>query len=83
MESAEIRQRHPVTDTNELQKLSTKLPSEPRLKHGVPMQVLRSLLLATLVQQLLCSHLRDTGDRLAGYFINKYWYYSYMAYTKQ
>jgi 1-acyl-sn-glycerol-3-phosphate acyltransferase len=83
MESAEIRQRHPVTDTNELQKLSTKPPSEPRLKHGVPMQVLRSLLLATWFNSCcvaICAT-QVIGSPL--YFINKYWYYSYMAYTKQ
>ncbi|OGE49137.1 hypothetical protein PENARI_c023G00633 [Penicillium arizonense] len=83
MESAESQQRHPVTDTNELQRLSTKPPSEPRLKHGVPMQVLRSLLLATWFN---CCCVAICATQVIGsplYFINKYWYYSYMAYTKQ
>ncbi|KAE8318059.1 acyltransferase-domain-containing protein [Aspergillus transmontanensis] len=56
---------------------------EPRLKHGIPMQVLRSLLLATwfncccvviLVTQVLGAPL---------YLISKDYYYAYMAYTKQ
>ncbi|KAJ5541944.1 hypothetical protein N7535_004363 [Penicillium sp. DV-2018c] len=85
MESAEVRQRKPPTATNtgELQQLSTKPPTEPRLKHGVPMQLLRSLLLVTWLD---CCIIAIYVTQLIGaplYLINKYWYYSYMAYTKQ
>ncbi|KAE8349798.1 TPR-like protein [Aspergillus coremiiformis] len=57
--------------------------AEPRLKHGIPMQVVRSLLLATwfncccvviLVTQMFGAPL---------YLIKKDYYYTYMAYTKQ
>ncbi|KAL2823991.1 hypothetical protein BDW59DRAFT_173120 [Aspergillus cavernicola] len=57
--------------------------AEPRLKHGIPMQVLRSLLLATwfncccvitLITQLVGSPL---------YFVNKRYYYAWMATTKR
>ncbi|KAI9367394.1 acyltransferase-domain-containing protein [Aspergillus egyptiacus] len=56
---------------------------EPRLKHGIPMQVLRTLLLATwfncccviiLMTQVIGSPL---------YFINKDYYYAWMASTKR
>ncbi|KAJ5081366.1 Phospholipid/glycerol acyltransferase [Penicillium alfredii] len=84
MDAAEVRQRKPtVKEASDLHKLSSKPPTEPRLKHGIPMQVLRSLLLGTwfncccvvlFVTQLVGSPL---------YLIHKDWYYSYMAHTKQ
>lgn len=85
MEPAEVRQRKPPTakDPGDLQKVSTTPPSEPRLKHGIPMQLLRSLLLMTWAD---CCIMAICVTQLIGaplYLINKYYYYSYMAYTKQ
>jgi 1-acyl-sn-glycerol-3-phosphate acyltransferase len=84
MDSAEVRQRKPTNgEASELLKHSSKPPTEPRLKHGITMQVVRSLLLAAwfngccivvFVTQLVGSPL---------YLIHKDYYYSYMAYTKQ
>jgi 1-acyl-sn-glycerol-3-phosphate acyltransferase len=84
MDSAEVRQRKPANgEASELLKHSSKPPTEPRLKHGITMQVVRSLLLAAwfngccivvFVTQLVGSPL---------YLIHKDYYYSYMAYTKQ
>ncbi|KAL4868504.1 hypothetical protein BDV12DRAFT_185872 [Aspergillus spectabilis] len=81
MNGAELRQRKPAA----LAKDNPQTPKydEPRLKHGIPMQVLRSLLLATwfncccviiLVTQFIGSPL---------YLINKDYYYAYMASTKR
>ncbi|CDM28131.1 hypothetical protein DTO013E5_3947 [Penicillium roqueforti] len=84
MESAEVRQRKPPTaNLGDLQQLSTKPPSDPRLKHGIPMQLLRSLLLMTWVD---CCIIAICVTQVIGsplYLINKRYYYSYMAYTKQ
>lgn len=85
MESSEVRQRKPPTaeDVSELLKHSSKPPTEPRLKHGVPMQILRSLLLAAWFN---CCCVVILATQLVGaplYLIHKDWYYSYMAFTKQ
>ncbi|KAF7596264.1 hypothetical protein BBP40_002408 [Aspergillus hancockii] len=87
MDDSDLRQRlqhsnqRPIGSTD--RKSQPLKDAEPRLKHGVPMQVFRSLLLATwfncccvaiLVTQLLGSPL---------YLIHKRYYYAYMAYTKQ
>ena len=84
MDSGEVRPRKPLAVTaSELQKHSSKPSTEPRLKYGITMQVLRSLLLAAwfngccivvFVTQLVGSPL---------YLINKDYFYYYMAYTKQ
>ncbi|KAJ5736557.1 uncharacterized protein N7483_001682 [Penicillium malachiteum] len=84
MSSTEARQRKPPTaEATELQKHTTKPPTDPRLKHGIAMQILRSLLLATWFD---CCIIIIFVTQLIGcplYFINKQWYYLYMAYTKQ
>lgn len=85
MESNETRQRKQLAakDASALLKHSSKPPTEPRLKHGVPMQVLRSALLAAWFNcccvVILCTQL--IGAPL--YLVDKDWYYSYMAHTKQ
>ena len=85
MDSAELRQRKLPTHlgASELQKHTSKPAAEPRLKHGIPMQVLRSILLATWFN---CCCVVILATQVVGsplYLINKDWYYSYMAYTKQ
>lgn len=84
MDSNEVRERRPATkDNTELLKRSTKPPTEPHLKHGVPMQILRSLLLSTWFN---CCVLVICVTQLVGcplYVINRRYYYAYMAYTKQ
>ncbi|KAL4917936.1 hypothetical protein BDW62DRAFT_210858 [Aspergillus aurantiobrunneus] len=81
MNGTDIRQRKPTVHA----KADSQTPrgAEPRLKHGIPMQVLRSLLLASwfncccviiLVTQVIGSPL---------YFFNKHYYYSWMASTKK
>ena len=85
MSSVEVRQRKPWTtqEATELQKRSSKPATRPYLKHGIPMQILRSLLLATWFN---CCCVVVFATQLVGsplYLINKDWYYSYMAYTKQ
>lgn len=82
MAEAEVRQRKPQGATD-LQELSTKPPTDPRLKHGLPMQVFRSLLMATWFN---CCCAVILATQLIGaplYLINKEYYYSYMAFTKQ
>ncbi|KAL4805997.1 protein prenylyltransferase [Aspergillus unguis] len=81
MNGTELRERKPTATTKD--DLQTPSDTEPRLKHGIPMQVLRSLVLATwfncccviiLVTQLVGSPL---------YFIKKEYYYAWMASTKK
>jgi len=81
MDSAEVRQSKP--SNGELLKQSSKPPTEPRLKHGITMQVLRSLLLAAWFNGccIVIAVTQLVGSPL--YLINKDYYYSYMAYTKQ
>ncbi|CAL5874095.1 uncharacterized protein PFLUO_LOCUS8382 [Penicillium psychrofluorescens] len=70
-------------DADLLKKLSSQPPTEPRLKHGIPMQVLRALMLGTWLN---CCCIVVFATQLVGaplYFINKHLYYSYMAYTKE
>ncbi|KAJ5080982.1 hypothetical protein N7456_013692 [Penicillium angulare] len=84
MSSAEVRQRKPpTTEATELQEQTTKPPTDPRLKHGIAMQLLRSLLLATWLDGccIILFVTQLVGSPL--YIINKEWYYLYMAYTKQ
>jgi 1-acyl-sn-glycerol-3-phosphate acyltransferase len=84
---SDIRQRIPASasvSTYDADKSHrTEKGAEQRLKHGLPMQVLRSLLLALwfngccvciFITQLIGSPL---------YFISKDYYYAYMAMTKQ
>ncbi|KAI9924374.1 hypothetical protein ASPWEDRAFT_100902 [Aspergillus wentii DTO 134E9] len=70
-----------VTDKDE--KLVHDKKTEPRLKHGIPMQVLRSLLLATWFD---CCCVIILATQLVGaplYLISKEYYYAYMAFTKE
>lgn len=89
MDSAEVRQRKPTAtepteqDITDLQEHSSKPAADPRLKHGISMQIIRSLLLAAWFE---CCIFTIFATQLIGsplYIINKDYYYSYMAYTKQ
>jgi len=86
MDSPELRQRKPapgLKGDNMVEKPQGSKDAEPRLKHGIPMQLLRSLLLATWFN---CCCIIIFTTQLIGsplYFINKDYYYSYMALTKQ
>ena len=87
METPELRQRRPDSSFDELPSKNEKLKpikeSEPRLKHGIPMQILRSLILSTWFD---CCCVIIVATQLIGsplYFINKRYYYSYMAHTKE
>ncbi|KAJ6122597.1 Phospholipid/glycerol acyltransferase [Penicillium capsulatum] len=84
MSSAEARQRKPQTaKASELQHKSIKPPTEPRLKHGIPMQLLRSLLLSTWFDCCCCVIFVTQLVGAPLYLIHKNYYYSYMAHTKQ
>lgn len=80
----ELRQRKPTEqEIASLQKNSSKPPTDPRLKHGISMQILRSLLLAAWFE---CCIFAIFATQLIGcplYLLNKDYYYTYMAYTKQ
>lgn len=84
MDSAELRMRKPSDgQSTVLLKHSSKPPTEPGLKHGITMQVLRSLLLAAWLNGccIVIVATQLVGSPL--YLINKDYFYSYMAYTKQ
>lgn len=86
MSSAEVRQRKPLgakANENELAKDTTQPPTEPRLKHGIPMQLLRSLLLSTWFDCCCCVIFVTQLIGSPLYLIHKEYYYSYMAHTKQ
>lgn len=84
MSSTEARQRKPPTkEATELQKQSTKPPTEPGLKHGIAMQILRSMALATWFNSCMVLIFITQLVGCPLYLINRSWYYSYMAYTKQ
>lgn len=90
MDQPELRQRKPESTVEVDGK--TRQPwddgngdeaKEPVLKHGLPMQVFRSLLLSTWFS---CCSLAIVATQLIGaplYFVNKRRYYQYMAFTKQ
>lgn len=85
MESAEIRQRREASDEapSKDQSPQCDIAAETRLKHGIPMQICRSLLLATWFN---CCCLVIFATQLIGaplYFINKEYFYAYMAHTKR
>ncbi|KAL4890424.1 hypothetical protein BDV59DRAFT_194976 [Aspergillus ambiguus] len=87
MEDNEVRQRKPASPepqpTGADGPTGTPKGDEPRLKHGIAMQLLRSLLLATWFN---CCCVIILATQVIGsplYFINKNYYYSYMAFTKQ
>lgn len=87
MEQAELRQRKLPTTVDVTDKTrddnGNEEDKEPVLKHGIPMQMLRSLLLATWFS---CSCVAIVATQLIGaplYFISKRRYYQYMAFTKQ
>ncbi|PYH94949.1 acyltransferase [Aspergillus ellipticus CBS 707.79] len=74
-------QRDPTASPKE--QLPNGPDAEPRLKHGLAMQLFRSLLLATWFN---CCCVAILATQVIGsplYVINKDYYYSYMAYTKQ
>ncbi|KAJ0423405.1 hypothetical protein BJY00DRAFT_299631 [Aspergillus carlsbadensis] len=81
MNGAELRQRKPAA----IVKTEPQAPNsgEPRLKHGIPMQVLRSLLLATWFN---CCCIITLMTQIVGsplYFVSKEKYYAWMASTKR
>ncbi|KAL2013492.1 hypothetical protein VTN00DRAFT_1017 [Thermoascus crustaceus] len=87
MESAELRQRQSSsssdkgTTPNGVQR--KEKGAEQRLKHGIPMQLFRTLLLSTWFN---CCCVCIVVTQLIGaplYFISKNYYYAYMAWTKQ
>lgn len=87
MASPELRQRRPASTTDEppvkKEKPQGDKDAEPRLKHGLPMQILRSLLLATWFN---CCCIIIVATQLIGaplYIINQEYYYAYMAHTKE
>ncbi|RMJ22690.1 Acyltransferase [Aspergillus sp. HF37] len=86
MAAHELRQRRPASADEAPSKNGTPptdRAAEPRLKHGIPMQILRSLLLATSFN---CCCVVIVATQLIGaplYLINKEYYYSYMAQTKR
>src|SRR4051794_12350526 len=81
-----LRQRTSVSKTDfnsDYKDAAPQNKTDPELKHGLAMQVLRSLLLATwfngccvviFVTQLIGAPL---------YFVSKDYFYAYMAWTKQ
>ncbi|KAL4817841.1 acyltransferase-domain-containing protein [Aspergillus spinulosporus] len=81
MSESELRQRKPAAHPQDDPQPSQD--AQPRLKHGIPMQVLRSLLLATWFN---CCCVVILMTQLIGcplYIINKEYYYSWMASTKR
>ncbi|KAL1969048.1 hypothetical protein VTN77DRAFT_882 [Rasamsonia byssochlamydoides] len=84
---SDIRQRIPASasgPTNDADRLPRREKgAEQRLKHGIPMQVLRSLLLAIWFNG--CCVVIFTTQLIGSplYFISKNYYYAYMALTKQ
>lgn len=83
MDTPDLRQRRPLPSQGEAPSKEDGKGEEPRLKHGIPMQILRSLLLATWFN---CCCVVIVATQLVGaplYVINKRHYYAYMAYTKR
>jgi RNA polymerase-associated protein CTR9 len=86
MATPELRQRRPASADDAPSKNgtpSTDRAAEPRLKHGIPMQILRSLFLATSFN---CCCVVIVATQLIGaplYLLNKEYYYAYMAHTKR
>ncbi|KAL4974319.1 acyltransferase-domain-containing protein [Aspergillus desertorum] len=81
MIETELRQRKPAAHPQDDLQLSRD--ARPRLKHGIPMQVLRSLLLATWFN---CCCVIIFVTQLVGcplYIISKRYYYAWMASTKR
>lgn len=81
MSESELRQRKPAARLRDDPQPSQD--AQPRLKHGIPMQVLRSLLLATWFN---CCCVVILMTQLIGcplYIINKHYYYAWMASTKR
>ncbi|KAL2848481.1 acyltransferase-domain-containing protein [Aspergillus pseudoustus] len=81
MNGTELRQRKPAADIKTNPQASKG--DEPRLKHGIPMQVLRSLLLATWFN---CCCIITLVTQIVGsplYFVSKEKYYAWMASTKR
>ncbi|RAH83917.1 putative acyltransferase [Aspergillus japonicus CBS 114.51] len=81
----DLRQRKHVNPTasSVSNKSHTYTDAEPRLKHGLAMQIIRSLLLATWFN---CCCVAILATQVIGsplYLISKDYYYAYMAYTKQ
>ncbi|GAD97941.1 acyltransferase, putative [Paecilomyces variotii No. 5] len=87
MQASDIRQRKGASSPDQTHHANGVLRkdkgAEQRLKHGIPMQILRTLLLATWFN---CCAVTLVTTQLIGsplYVINKKWYYNYMAMTKQ
>ncbi|KAL4787791.1 hypothetical protein BJX76DRAFT_345295 [Aspergillus varians] len=81
MNGTEVRQRKPAAHAQDDTRASRD--TEPRLKHGIAMQVLRSLLLASWFN---CCCVVIMVTQLIGcplYFIKKDYYYAWMASTKR
>lgn len=83
----EVRQRKQASSLDRTASNNEKVQEhreiEPFLKHGLAMQLVRSLLLATWFN---CCCLIIVTTQLLGsplYFIKKQYYYAYMAFTKQ
>lgn len=83
MDNPELRQRKPVDQAENDEEEPQPRKEHPYLKYGLTMQIVRSLLISAwfdcccviiVVTQLIGSPL---------YLINKDYYYSYMAMTKQ
>ncbi|ODM23536.1 hypothetical protein SI65_01125 [Aspergillus cristatus] len=83
MDNPELRQRKQPLSTDGATGPQQPNEWEPRLKYGITMQIVRSLLLATFFN---CCAVVTVVTQLIGtplYVINKDWYYLYMAMTKQ
>lgn len=86
MEKPELRQRKPEafgSEEGNVKDDDKTAKPVPHLKHGIPMQILRSLLIATWFN---CCSVTIVLTQVIGsplYFMNKKWYYNYMALTKE
>lgn len=87
MEAPALRQRKPVSPVGDEADLKhadgPSAVATPRLKHGLAMQVARSLVLAMWFN--CCSIVIHTTQVVGAplYFIKKEWFYAYMALTKE
>ncbi|OJJ48800.1 hypothetical protein ASPZODRAFT_149798 [Penicilliopsis zonata CBS 506.65] len=83
MDQSELRQRAKPTQQDEQQAAIPEREAEQRVKHGVPMQVFRTICLAAWFN---CCAVVIVVTQMIGaplYLINRPWYYSYMALTKE
>lgn len=89
MDTPELRQRKQTSSLDQATTASDEknspraLGSEPRLKYGITMQIIRSLLMAAWFN---CCCIVIVVTQIIGsplYLIDKHKYYSYMAFTKE